>query len=125
MTSTQNLGHSFTGKVDDYVKGKGWFFGSFMDETSLNSDLVEVAWQKMPNLKSDPAQAHYHKSTIEINIIIKGKIHLTIDDHKYSLVKGEFYIIWPNTVVSDLSTDKDTELIVIRAPSLNDKVLTQ
>lgn len=119
-----NNGKSIVGKVSDFSKGKGWFFGSFMDEPLLKSDLVEVAWQKIPGLAPSPEQSHFHKSSVEINIIIKGEMQLTIDGQPHDLTQGDFYVIWPESIVSDITTNQETEIIVVRAPSLNDKVQT-
>jgi hypothetical protein len=114
---------SYVGRAQDLAKQKGWIFGSFMDEPELKSDLVEVAWQQIPNLKPSPDQEHYHRETIEINLLIKGQMTLKIDGRRYDIGVGDFYVIWPESVVSDLETDADTEVIVVRAPSKNDKVL--
>jgi hypothetical protein len=111
---------AFVGNVDEYAKGKGWFFGAFMDHSALRSNLVEVAWQRIPNLVPAPEQAHFHQASVEINVVIQGCIELTIDQTRHRLTKGQCYVIWPETTVSDLTTGDDTELIVIRAPSIPD-----
>jgi hypothetical protein len=33
--------------VADHAANKGWFFGAFMDNPLLRSNLVEVAWQTL------------------------------------------------------------------------------
>ncbi|MBF6128496.1 cupin domain-containing protein [Nocardia brasiliensis] len=115
---------SFVGTVDDFRKRKGWFFGSFVDEPLLNSDLVEVAWQQLSDVRPSRDQAHFHEKTVEINILIRGRMRLMIDGVEHDLRQGQFYVIWPHSVVSDISTESDTELIVVRAPSIPaDKVL--
>lgn len=120
-------GKSLVGTVNDFRRRKGWFFGAFVDDDPLmNSDLVEVAWQQLSNVAPRPEDAHYHEKTVEINIVLKGDIHLTIDGTRYDLEAGQFYVIWPYSVVSDVSTGADTELIIIRAPSIpEDKVLVR
>jgi mannose-6-phosphate isomerase-like protein (cupin superfamily) len=115
---------SFVGTVSDFRQRKGWFFGAFVDESLLHSDLVEVAWQQLSNVQPSPDDAHYHAKTVEINIVIKGDIQLSIDGQRHELVAGQFYIIWPYSVVSDVSTGPETEVIVVRAPSIpDDKIL--
>jgi mannose-6-phosphate isomerase-like protein (cupin superfamily) len=117
-------GKSFVGTVDDFRGRKGWFFGAFVDNPLLNSDLVEVAWQQLQDVTPEPDQAHYHAKSVEINVVLKGDLHLTIDGTRYNLEAGQFYIIWPYSIVSDISSGADTELIVIRSPSIpDDKVL--
>jgi hypothetical protein len=76
-----------------------------MDEPLLQSELVEVAWQKVPNLTPSPDQRHLHRRNVT-----------------HDLGKGDFYVVWPESVVSDIETDEDAEVIVVRAPSVsNDK----
>ncbi len=99
-------GSSIVGTVSSYARERGWFFGHFMDEPLLQSELVEVAWQKVPKPN---ALARLATST-------QGE-PLTHD-----LGKGDFYVVWPESVVSDIETDEDTEVLVVRAPSVsNDK----
>lgn len=83
---------------------------------------MEIAWQNISNKKPSPQDKHFHKESVEINIIISGKVTLIIDRKKYTLNKGEFYVIWPETLVENITASDNTELIVIRAPSVNDKV---
>ena len=95
-----------------------------MDDPLLNSDLVEVAWQSVPNLTPSPAQRHLHRRTVEINVILNGAVRLKIDDVQHDLGKGDFYVVWPESVVSDIETDPDAEVLVVRAPSVeNDKFI--
>ncbi|SRR5258708_4956728 len=117
----KNKGKYFTGKIDDYAKRKGWFFGHFADEPLLQSDLVEVSWQKISSKHAVPEDKHYHTSTVEINIVLSGEVSLTIADKDFRFHKGEFWVIYPETVVENVRAGKNTELIILRAPSLNDK----
>jgi hypothetical protein len=119
-----NGGKFFTGHIKDYARGKGWFFGHFMDEKLLQSDLVDVSWQHYftspkPFGEGGPA-AHYHKGTVEINVVIAGGVTGKIEGKKFRVIKGQFYVLWPETTLSDFNTDPDTEVIVIRAPSIKD-----
>jgi hypothetical protein len=117
-------GRSIVGTVDADARERGWFFGCFMDEPLLQSDLVEVAWQKVPDLRPSADQKHLHRHTVEVNVVLSGSIRLKIDDVEHSLRKGNFYIIWPESVVSEITTDAETEILVVRAPSVaNDKML--
>jgi hypothetical protein len=116
----QKHSKSFVGHIDGHTKGKGWFFGAFMPELLLQSDLVEVAWQELSNVTPSSDQAHFHKGAIEINIIIQGWIRLTIDAKQYELQKKDFYVIWPGSVVADITTGEDTVLICVKTPSIPD-----
>ncbi len=115
-------GRSVVGTVSSYARDRGWFFGHFMDEPLLQSELVEVAWQKVPNVTPSPDQQHLHRRTVEINVVLSGSVRLKIDDVTHDLGKGDFYVVWPESVVSDVETDADAEVLVVRAPSVsNDK----
>ena len=88
-----------------------------MDEKLLQSDLVDISWQRFSTTPAttDP---HYHRGTVEINIVIAGGVTGKISDTTFRAVKGQFYVLWPETVMSEFSTDPDTEVIVVRAPSI-------
>jgi len=113
-------GRSFVGRAADAAKERGWFFGHFMDEPLLQSDLVEVAWQHVPNLTPSPDQRHLHRRSVEINVVLRGKVSLKIDDLQHDLREGDFYVVWPESVVSDIATDAEAEVLVIRTPSVAD-----
>jgi hypothetical protein len=65
-----NEGKFKVGKVSDFSKTKGWFFGHFVDDGLLHSDDVEIAWQKISDKKASPGDKHFHKHSVEINIVI-------------------------------------------------------
>lgn len=118
----ENKTQYFVGKVSDFEKRKGWFFGHFAEEPLLNSGLVEIAFQNISNKQASPADKHLHQKSVEINIIISGNVSLEINGKSFSVGSGEFYVVWPEAVVSNVSADQNTRLVVIRAPSINDKV---
>jgi glyoxylate utilization-related uncharacterized protein len=111
-------GQSFVGSVAGVAKERGWFFGHFMDEPLLQSALVEVAWQHIPNLSPAPDQRHHHRRTVEINVVTRGTVSLKIDDVRHDLHEGDFYVVWPESVVSDVATDSHAQVLVVRAPSV-------
>lgn len=119
----KNNGIYKVGKVTDFVKKKGWFFGHFATDPLLQSNLVEVGWQNISNKKAVVEDKHLHTSSVEINIIISGEVRVSIDGNKHDLKKGDFYIIWPESIIEKLEESNDTEVIVVRAPSVNDKVI--
>jgi hypothetical protein len=116
-----NKGKFLVGKVSDYEKGKGWFFGNFADNDLLKSDLEEVAWQNISGKQVSPNDKHLHTSSIEINIVISGAVSADINGEHFNIDKGIFYIIWPETVIENVSANEDTQVIVVRAPSISDK----
>ncbi len=117
----KNKGKFLTGKIKDFQKGKGWFFGGFMEQELLRSNLVEVAWQNISGKKASPEDKHYHTSSIEINIVISGCVRALINKNQVTISRGEFYVIWPETIIEEVEADEGTEVIVVRAPSIKDK----
>jgi mannose-6-phosphate isomerase-like protein (cupin superfamily) len=115
------VGKFIGGKVSDYTKRSGWFFGHFADNDLLKSDLVEVSWQNISNKRASAKDKHLHTSSVEINIVIAGEVSLTINGRDFIFRRGDFWVIWPQTLVENVRAGKDTELIVLRAPSVNDK----
>jgi quercetin dioxygenase-like cupin family protein len=111
-------GEFFVGKVADFEKRKGWFFGHFAAEELLRSDLVEVAWQDISGKRGDPGDKHFHKNSVEINILISGWVRIIINGERVRLERGDFYVVYPYAVVEEIEAGENTELIVIRAPSL-------
>jgi hypothetical protein len=116
----EKRGASLVGNVDAHATERGWFFGYFQKERLLQSELVEVAWQKGPGKTPSPEQAHFHRQTVEINVVLAGSIRLQLDGVEHHLRKGDFFVVWPECVVSDITTDADTEVLVVRAPSVPD-----
>lgn len=95
-----------------------------MDEPLLRSDLVEAAWQSIPNVVPHAKDNHFHRESVEINIVVSGSLSVAINGTEYRLSTGQFYVIWPLTTVEVLWSDADAALIVVRAPSLpHDKYL--
>jgi mannose-6-phosphate isomerase-like protein (cupin superfamily) len=115
------LSHSdkkyFVGSIKDCQKAEGWFFGQFMDEPLLQSKKVEIAWQDISHKKTDKRDCHFHKNSVEINIVISGKVSLKIDGNYVRVYKNQFYVIYPYTVIENIEAGDNTQLIVVRTPS--------
>ena len=80
---------------------------------------MEVAWQDITGKKIDLFKDwHYHKKSVEINIVLSGSVRLKIDGEETFIKKGEFWVVWPGSVVEGIESVGDTKLIVIKAPSL-------
>ena len=86
----------------------------------LKSHLVEVAWQNISGKRPAPEDKHYHKNSIEINIVLSGWIECKINGKKVKVNAEEFFVVYPFTVVEEFAAGDNTELIVIRAPSIPD-----
>lgn len=116
---TDNNGKYFVGKIKDNLKENGWFFGHFMDNPLLKSNDVEVAWQDISNKKAEPSDKHTHKIAVEINVILSGAIHLTMDGKECIVKAGEFYVVYPHVVVDKVWAEENTVDLCIKAPSVS------
>ena len=107
------------GNTSDFNSSGGYFIGQFMSKYSrdeLVTDKVEIAWKKLDSsFKEAP---HYHKIGIDINIIISGHVTAKIEGKSYDLYPRDFLVIYPPTILEDYIVHEDTELIVIKAPSV-------
>ena len=102
-------------KISNFKKMKGgWFVGDFLP-TAFKTKNFEVSYKI--HKKNEKWPHHYHKQSIEINLIIKGKMKirskiLTSNDI-FTLKKKE---------IADPTFLKDTHIICIKVPSSkNDK----
>ncbi len=90
----------------------------------LETTEVEVAYKKLPE-KFEEERPHYHKKGVEINIVIKGKYKVQINESIIVISQKEFLVVYPQAKLKNISAQKGTELIVIKAPSVpNDKFQT-
>ncbi|HEV2339478.1 MAG TPA: hypothetical protein VGT05_01785 [Patescibacteria group bacterium] len=96
-----------------------------MEEPLLKSSLVEVAWQHIGNKKPSFEDKHYHKKAVEITIVLKGSATFLANGIKQIAYAGDFWVVYPQTVIEEFATGDDTEFIVIKAPSiLGDKYIS-
>jgi NADH-quinone oxidoreductase subunit N len=47
----------------------------------------------LSEIKPSPGQKHFHKKSVEINIVLSGWVQVTINGQKHRLGKGEFYVL--------------------------------
>jgi len=114
-----NKNSYLVGKLKDYDYGKGWFFGQFAKNKLLKSDILEISFQKLNSIKPEQdSYPHYHKKAVEINIVIKGSCSFTLNNKEFKVNKGDFYVIYPKVNIDKFKYEKDTEVIVIKAPSV-------
>ncbi len=117
-----NKNKSFKGSLGDFQKFSGYFIGQFMGEKGfpiLETDEVEIAYKKLPE-KFSEEKPHYHKKGIEVNIVIKGKYRAQVNGEIVEISSNEFLVIYPQATLRNISAQKGTELIVVKAPSVPD-----
>jgi len=97
-----------TSDINKYIKG--WFVGDFERSFYRTKDF-EVAHHWHP--KGDPTYAHYHKLTTELNYIVRGELMVS----GVWMKTGNMWIYEANEI-SDVEFLTDTDLIVVRWPSI-------
>lgn len=115
------------GKTTDFDASRGYFMGQFMAKygrQDLVTDLIDIGWKKLtPDFKETP---HYHKIGIDINIIVSGHVTVIIDGQSYDLYPKDFLVVYPPTILEDYIVHQETELVVIKVPSVTgDKYTTE
>lgn len=97
-----------TSRISNFVNG--WLIGNFEPTLSKTPDF-EVAHHKYP--KGFSGTPHTHKIATEYNYIVKGRLIASGQE----LSDGEIFIYEPNEV-SDVVFLEDTDLIIIKTPSV-------
>jgi mannose-6-phosphate isomerase-like protein (cupin superfamily) len=120
----QNKNKFVKGNIASFNATSGYFIGRFMGEKGfpdLETEEVEIAWKKLPTTFNEP-NTHYHKGGVEINIVISGKYRVEVNGEEVELAKGDFLVVYPEAKLKNLMADPNTELIVVKTPSIqNDK----
>lgn len=88
----------------------GWFVGDFKP-TAFNTKDFEASYKKYS--RGEPAEIHYHKKAIEINLLVRGKI--TIQDKE--LNSGDIFVLHPYEIANVVFLE-DSEILAIKAPSV-------
>jgi hypothetical protein len=91
----------------------GWFIGNF-PHAILQTTKFEVAFKKFT--KGECSDWHHHTSSVEINVVANGLVRVS----GRVIREGEAWIYLP-LEASDVEFLEDTNLLVIRVPSINDK----
>jgi mannose-6-phosphate isomerase-like protein (cupin superfamily) len=118
----QNKNKFAHGNIKDFSETKGYFIGQFMGERGfphLETEEVEIAWKKLPTIFNED-RPHFHKTGVEINIVIKGSYKVWLEGKEKTLKKGDFLIVYPEAKLKNISAGNGTELIVVKAPSIPD-----
>lgn len=94
----------------------GFFVGNFLPNL-IPSQHIEIGHHKYP--KGYVGPAHYHELATEINYIVRGRIIA----NGIVLQDGDFFT-YPPGEVADVEFLTDTDLIIIKTPSIpGDKIL--
>lgn len=99
--------------INDFTKG--WFVGDFIPAV-FRSEEIEIAHHF--HKKGYVSEPHYHTESQELNYVVTGKVYAS--GYVIEEGMGWVYEAYEN---SDVIFLEDTNLIVVRCPSINDKVL--
>src|SRR5262247_3510763 len=88
----------------------GWFIGHF-EPAALRSPHFEVALQA--HAKGHRAERHFHAEATEVTCVVRGR--LVANGHE--LGPGAIFVYEPGEVC-DVEFLEDTELIVVKTPSV-------
>jgi quercetin dioxygenase-like cupin family protein len=95
-------------KITDYVRG--WFIGNF-EPTLLKTPDFEVGL--LTHKKGEYWAAHYHKQSIEYNVLISGKMVVQGKE----LNSGDVFVFQKGEVADPIFLE-DCTLVVVKVPSI-------
>jgi len=100
--------------IDDFTNG--WFIGDF-EPSLFKNPFFEVAHQH--HKRGKIGDKHTHKVTTELTYVVSGMMIINDASLKTSriLKKGDMFVFYPNEI-SDVEFTEDTDLIVVRWPSI-------
>jgi quercetin dioxygenase-like cupin family protein len=95
-------------KIKDYVRG--WFIGNF-EPSLLKTDQFEVGL--LTHKKGEAWAAHYHKESIEYNVLVSGKMVIQGKE----LNSGDVFV-FNKGEIADPDFLEDCTLVVVKVPSI-------
>jgi quercetin dioxygenase-like cupin family protein len=95
-------------RIEDMVGG--WFVGNF-DPSVLRTHDFEVGYKFHP--KGEKWDVHYHKRSVEITYLIRGKMMI----QGRELTSGDIFTIFPYEVANPVFLE-DCEVVIIKTPSV-------
>jgi len=95
-------------KLTDYVRG--WFIGNF-SPTVLNTKDFEVG--VLTHLKDEKWPAHYHKESVEYNVLVTGKMIV----HGKELNSGDVFVFEKGEIADPIFLE-DCTVVCVKVPSI-------
>jgi hypothetical protein len=92
----------------------GWIIGGFA-KAILKTDKFEVSYKKLQ--RGEKGDGHWHKSSVEFNLVAHGAALVNGE----TIITGQGWVYYP-LERSEVEFLEDTDLVVIRIPSINDKL---
>jgi len=100
-------------RIED-MKG-GWFVGNF-EPSAYKTDQFEVSYKF--HSQGEKWDFHYHTQITEINYLVKGQMMI----QNTLLNTGDIFVLEPYEI-ADPEFITDCELVVVKTPSANDKMI--
>lgn len=95
-------------KIKDYVRG--WFIGNF-DPSILKTDQFEVGL--LTHKKGEEWPAHYHKKSIEYNVLVSGKMII----QEKELNSGDVFVFEKGQIADPVFLE-DCIVVCVKVPSI-------
>ncbi|MCC6300240.1 MAG: cupin domain-containing protein [Anaerolineales bacterium] len=91
------------------------------DEVGFQTDVLQIWYNNTDKSWVDSAP-HYHEKSDEIFIVLKGTLHVEVDGQIHTIGPREFCCFPAGTWHSIVRVEVPAETLMIRAPSIDDKV---
>lgn len=95
-------------KISDYVRG--WFIGDF-DPTVFRTKDFEVG--VLTHLKGEKWPPHYHKESIEYNVLVSGKMMVQGKE----LNSGDVFVFERGEIANPIFLE-DCTVVCVKVPSI-------
>lgn len=91
------------------------------DDLAFRSDRLQIWFNRTDEAWQDPAP-HFHTESDEVFIVLRGAIIVEVDGERLRVEADELCACPVGVVHSVVAVDPPVESLMIRAPSIQDKV---
>lgn len=93
------------------------------DETGFQSELLQIWYNNTnKNWVKTPEVSHYHKESDELFIVLQGALHVEVDGQVHRIGPREFCCFPAGQWHAVVRVELPAETLMIRSPSVDDKV---
>ncbi len=91
------------------------------DEVGFQSERLQI-WYNNTEAAWRDEQPHAHQSSDECFIVLRGSLLVEVEGHRFTVSAGEFCCFPAGVYHQVVEVFPPVESLMIRAPSINDKV---
>lgn len=91
-------------------------------ESGFYSDRMEVSFERA-DLRELPGPLHIHQKMDELVIVLRGKFIVEMDGERIEINQGEYVFKTAGSPGRALAADPETEILIVKSPSVADDVL--